>query len=165
MEVALDPLVETVSAIIRLDTGLFAKALDGLTHEALLRRTAPGVNPLIWIAGHLTGGRFSMAALLGETRPSPLGPAFGKGAVVPESAALPRAEEVLAVWREISEIVATRLANATPEQLAAPAQRRLPAGVQHVLGGLTFLTYHEGYHLGQMALIRKSFGLPGLVDA
>jgi hypothetical protein len=165
MEVLLDPSVETVFEIIRLDTGLFEKALAGLTREMLLRRVVPGTNPLIWIAGHLASARFSMATLLGEKRTSPLAPVFGRGAVVPEDAALPQAEEVLAVWREISEVVTARLAAATPEQLAQPSPRRFPAGAQHALGGLTFLAYHEGYHLGQMAFIRKGLGLSGLVDA
>jgi hypothetical protein len=164
MEVALDPSIQTVSEIIRLDTGLFEKALDGLTREMLLRRVVSGANPLIWIAGHLAGARFSMASLLGEQRPSPLGPAFAKGATVPEDSALPQAAEVLAIWRTITEVVTVRMAAATAEQLAQPSPRRFP-GVQHVLGGLTFLAYHEGYHLGQMALIRKGLGQGGLVDS
>jgi hypothetical protein len=161
----LNPSVVPVLEIIKLDTKLFEKALGGLDRQALVRPAVEHANPVIWIAGHLASARFGMAALLGEKRASPLAPVFGKGAQVPEEAALPQVDEVLAAWREISEILPTRLAEATEAQLAAPSPRRFPGGDQSVLGGLAFLTYHEGYHLGQLALIRKSLGLPGLVDA
>jgi hypothetical protein len=160
-----NPSVTPVLEIIKLDTRLFEKALGGLDRQALVRRVVEHANPMIWIAGHLASTRFGMAAFLGGGQKSPFGPAFGRGAQVPEESALPSAEEVLAVWREASEIVTRRLAEATDAQLAAPAPRRFPIADPSVLGALTFLTYHEGYHLGQMALIRKSLGLPGLVDA
>jgi hypothetical protein len=161
----LSPLVTPVLGIIKFDTGLFEKALAGLDRAALLRRAVEGANPMIWIAGHLANSRFSMATLLGEPRRSPLASVFAMGATVPEDAALPNAEELLAAWREISPVVTERLSDATEEQLAAPSPRRLPDGIDSVFGAITFLTYHEGYHIGQMALIRKGLGLPGLVDA
>jgi hypothetical protein len=159
------PSVTPVLEIIKLDTRLFEKALGGLDRQALVRRVVEHANPMIWIAGHLTSTRFGMAAFLGGSQESPFGPAFGRGAQVPDESALPSAEEVLAVWREASEIVMRRLADVTADQLAARAPRDFPIGDKTILGALTFLTYHEGYHLGQMALIRKSLGLPGLVDA
>jgi hypothetical protein len=155
----------TVIDIVRIDTGLFEKALVGLTREALVSRLVPGANPAIWIAGHLTGARYSMSSMLGEQRPSPLGPVFGKGATVPDEADLPDLDQLLSAWREISPVVLARLAEATEAQLAVTSPRRLPIKDGTIRGALTFLAYHEGYHLGQLALIRKSFGLPGLVDA
>lgn len=57
------------------------------------------------------------------------------------------------------------MAEATDMQLAAPAPRALPIADKSVLGALTFLTYHEGYHLGQIALLRKALGVTRLIDA
>ena len=159
----MNPSVTPVLEILKLDTRLFEKALGGLDRQALVRRTLEHANPLIWIAGHLAGARFGMAAFLGEKRASPFA-GFGRGATVPDEAALPEAEAVLAAWREISEILTQRLAEATDAQLAAPSPKRFPIDDGSALGALTFLTYHEGYHLGQMSLIRKGMGLPGLVD-
>ena len=158
------PSISAVRGILQVTTALFEKALGGLDRAALVRRTVPGGNPVIWIAGHMAASRFSMASLLGEPLASPLGPTFAKGAQVPGEADLPEAAQVLAVWRDVSPIVLDRLAQATAERLAAPYPRRLPLDDNSVLGAITFLTYHEGYHIGQLALIRKALGLPGLVD-
>ncbi len=130
-----------------------------------MRPAVEHANPVIWIAGHLVGTRFGMAAMLGEKRTSPLPPVFGRGAQVPDEASLPQLDQVLAAWREISEILPGRMSEATEAQLAAPSPKRFPGNDRSVLGGLTFLTYHEGYHIGQLSLIRRSLGLPGLVDA
>lgn len=161
----MNPSLTPVLEILKLDTRLFEKALDGLDRQALVRRPMEHANPVIWIAAHLTGARFGMAALLGEKRPFPFADGFGKGATLPDEAALPQVEAVLAAWREISEPLTRGLAEVPDARLAAPSPRRFPIGDRTVLGAITFLTYHEGYHIGQLALIRKAMGLPGLVDA
>lgn len=155
------PLLE----IVKLDTRLFEKALGGLDRAALVRRPVENGNPMIWIAAHMAWARYGMASMLGEKPPFSLPEAFGRGSVVPEEAALPQAEQVLAAWRDISDVLTKRLADASEDQLAAPAPRSFPIADKSVLGGIAFLLYHEGYHIGQMALMRKSLGLPGLVDA
>jgi uncharacterized damage-inducible protein DinB len=83
---------------------------------------------------------------------------------VPDEAELPDLDVVLGAWREVSTTLLERLRNATPEQLAASCPRSFPIEDKSVLGGLAFLTYHEGYHLGQLALMRRALGHPGLVD-
>ena len=45
----------------------------------------------------------------------------------------------------------------------APAARNFPTGAKSVLGGMGFFAHHGAYHIGQVALIRKSLGLGGLV--
>jgi hypothetical protein len=154
----------SVRGILKLDSGLFEKALAGLSREQLVKSIAPGANPALWIAGHLVGGRYSIASMLGGPLSSPLAPVFARGAQVPKEADLPGVEQVLAAWREISPLVLDRLDGASPEQRIAPSPKRLPLEDSSVLGAITFLTYHEGYHFGQLALVRKALGLPGLVD-
>ncbi len=161
----MNPAVVPVLDLIKLNTGLFEKALGGLDRQALARPVLPQTNPALWIAGHLTSARFGLAALLGETRSFARAPLFAKGAPLAAEADLPPVDDVLAAWREISTVVADRLAAATEAQLAATSARRYPVTDRSVLAAITFLTYHEGYHLGQLALIRKSLGRPGLVDA
>jgi hypothetical protein len=160
-----DPLVASLAGIVELNNSLFAKALDGLDRRAQLARLGDGGSPIIWIAGHLVSARVGMASLLGEPRPAPWGGMFGRGAQVPEDSLLPQAEEILSAWGEASEVLVARLNAATAAQLAAPSPRNFPISDKSVVGGLTFLVYHEGYHLGQLTTLRKAQGLPGLVDA
>ena len=44
---------------------------DGLDEGALRRQPAEGMNPPLWIAGHVTSVRFSLCAMLGEPRDVP----------------------------------------------------------------------------------------------
>ena len=161
----MNPSVAPVLAVLKLDTRLFEKALCGLDRDALVRPGVARGNPPIWIAAHLAGARYGMMALLGQPRAFPLGTSFGRGATLPETAALPQIAEVLAVWREISALFVDAVAHASDAALAATSPRSFPSDDKSVLGGLAFLAYHEGYHLGQLALIRKALGHPGLVDA
>jgi hypothetical protein len=160
----LNSLVTPLIEIVKLDTRLFEKALGGLDRGVVVRRLVEHGNPMIWIAAHLAWARCGMASMLGDKPPFPLPDAFGRGAVVPEEAKLPQTEHVLAAWRDVSDVLTKRLTEASGAQLAAPAPRSFPIADKSVLGGIAFLLYHEGYHIGQMALMRKSLGLPGLVD-
>jgi hypothetical protein len=130
----------------------------------LTRRLIEHGNPMIWIAAHLAWARCGMASMLGDKPSLPLPETFGRGAVVPDEEELPQTEQVLAAWHEVSDVLTKRLTDASEAQLAATSPRSFPIADKSVLGGIAFLLYHEGYHIGQMALMRKSLGLPGLVD-
>lgn len=58
-----------------------------------------------------------------------------------------------------------RLEELTEAELSAPAPRSFAIPDRSVRGAITFLAYHEGYHIGQMAFLRKWLGFPGLVDS
>ena len=161
MSASITPLLE----VVKLDSRLFEKALAGLDRPTLVRRLVDHANPIVWIAAHLAWARHGMASMLGAKPPFALAGLFGRGAAVPADDDLPQAEQVLAAWREISVVLVERLTEASEAQLAAASPRAFPIADKSVLGGLTFLLYHEGYHFGQLALLRKSLGLPGLVDS
>lgn len=161
MNAALFPILE----VVKLNTGLFEKALRDLDREALLRRPVAKGNPILWIAGHLTWSRYGMASFLGTKLDFPLPPVFAKGASVQTDALLPEGQAVLAAWREVSAALTQAMTDASDVQLVTPAPRPFPVADKSVLGALTFLTYHEGYHLGQIALLRKALGVARLVDA
>ncbi len=151
-----------VAQIYGVNTTLLERALEGLDREALRRQPSEGMNPPLWIAGHLTSVRFSLCAMLGEPRENPWGKTFFRGSAL-DMEALPEIDAVRKEWSEISGVLQRRLEEATPEQLDAPAPRKFAIEDSTLRGGLTFLCWHEGYHIGQMSLLRKWQGLPGLV--
>ena len=51
-----------------------------------------------------------------------------------------------------------RFASLTEADLAAPANGKPLPGVTTVAEQLAFLAFHESYHVGQLAYIRKSLG-------
>lgn len=158
-------MVPSLVGLLQQNGRLLEKALGDLEPGELTRRIVVGANPLVWIAGHLTWARFGLAQALGAENVCPLPAGFGKGAVLTDDTVLPSREAVLTAWREVSALLPDRLSAATDAQLAGAAPRKLPIADESLLGMVTFLTFHEGYHIGQIALLRKAIGRPGLVDA
>ncbi|MFI5183298.1 MAG: DinB family protein [Vicinamibacteria bacterium] len=143
---------------------LYDKALEGLDQKALLARPAEFTNPIVWIAGHLAYSRTALARTLGVSRDLPWPELFARGtaAVAPE--AYPDIALIRAAWTLASANLMARYEELTEEELAAPAPRSLPIADKSIRGGISFAAFHESYHVGQMAYIRKWLGFPGLVD-
>ena len=64
-------------------------------------------------------------------------------------------------WAEVSAQLPAILANAPPELLAAPHDK--PTFDGNTAGFVAFLAYHEAYHVGQVAYLRKWLGHGQLV--
>ena len=116
----------------------------------------------LWIAGHVTSVRFSLCAMLGEPRENPFGRTFFRGAAL-ELQALPEVGTVRETWAQVSALLLRKLDEATAAQLDAPAPKKFAIDDATLRGSLTFLCWHEGYHIGQLSLLRKWRGLSGLV--
>lgn len=154
--------IRPVAQLYGVNTALFGRALDGLDREALLRRPDEGTNPLLWIAGHLTSVRYSVYGLLGAPIENPWGKTFFRGSVL-DVDALPDIGGIRAAWEALGPQLLQRLDEATPEQLAAPAPKKFAIEDTSIRGAITFLSWHEGYHMGQMSLLRRWLGHSGLV--
>ena len=158
------PSIVPISQIFGVSTALYEKALAGLDRETLLKRPGTGTNPLLWIAGHLASSRYGLAGVLGRPREFPLGKIFSRGAAPGDLSALPEIGPIQEAWRDISALLMSRLEELTDAELSAPSPRSFPIPDGTIRGAITFLAYHEGYHVGQMAYLRKWLGFPGLVD-
>ena len=150
-----------VAQVYGMNTVLYERALEGMDEEVLRRRPSENGNPPLWIAGHLASVRFGIAGLLGQPRENPLGKTFVRGASV-DAAALPDVEVIRKAWGEASALVRKGLEEATEELLAQPSPRKFPIDDATIRGAITFLCWHEGYHMGQMSLLRRCAGLAGL---
>jgi len=153
--------IRPVAQLYGVNSGLFGRALDGLDRAALLRRPDEGTNPLLWIAGHLTSVRYSIHGLLGPALENPWGRTFFRGSAL-DLTALPEIDAIREKWDSLAPLLMERLEEATPEQLATPAPKAFPIEDRSLRGAITFLSWHEGYHMGQMSLLRRWLGHSGL---
>ena len=48
------------------------------------------------------------------------------------------------------------------EQLSRPLEKPMPDGANTVAGLVRFMCFHESYHIGQLGLLRRLLGKPGL---
>ncbi len=141
--------------------------LAGITHAESLVRPAAGGNCLNWVVGHLLTVEGLILSLLGQPPVMPAGalaryergaPPLADGADALDLARL------LAAWDEAAPRLEAGFAAITSERLASPAPFS-PTGDPHETVGslLTALVWHQGYHAGQAAILRRLAGKPGAI--
>ncbi len=159
----MDPVIAAAAELFQVGGHLFPKSLEGLERGDLLR--APGdANPMIWLAGHLTYCRCAVSRFTGSNRELPWAELFGRYSKLADDSAYPSIDAVLAVWNEASAEIPERLKQLDEAALAAPAPSRMPVKDPSLRGAISFMAWHEAYHVGQMAYVRKWLGKGGLID-
>lgn len=137
------------------------KNLEGVSHEESMRGPTGGGNCANWVLGHLVSTRLALLGLVGA---EPVGspeihhiydaqedaPAFDPARALPM-------EQLLALFDESQERLRAALPHITDERLAAPAL------LGTVGDTVAFLTFHEGYHCGQLGVLRRTLGKPGKI--
>jgi hypothetical protein len=151
-----------IASLYRAGESLFERTICDLTREQGLACTGAS-NPPLWIAAHLVGTRFGLLQMIGVRCDRPWGDRFTRGAERGDLASIPEASEIVSCWKTAVASLGSRLPLLTDAELDAPSPRKLPIEDASVLGAMGFLAWHEGYHFGQLALARKTLGLPGLV--
>ena len=158
----MDPRVQPLAAILRLNTRLFLNCLDGLSDETARVRHASGVNSATFIAAHVTDSRFFILKTLGGTLENPLSASLDKAKSIDDITDWPALDTIRGAWTEVSSAIDGQLVASTPDDLSTAVDARFPGVERTRLGALTFLVQHDSYHLGQLALLRKPAGLPAM---
>ncbi len=123
---------------------------------------ACGHNPK-WIVGHLATYRHRVLGLMGLPDPAaPWAAVFARGTTSTDVPGDVDMQEVIASFQAAQVLMADRWEALTQEDLAIPTGRKLPDGSEDVGGAIRFLAWHETYHLGQLGLLRRMAGRPGL---
>lgn len=147
-----------LSDILKLQTRLFKNVLKDIDPEKETERINGNTNHLRWLAAHVVSTRYFIGQLAGMEIEEPHFDIIGQGKKLDETIEYPTLEESLQDWDAIAGKVEEGLANASDEVLSAKAPFEFPAVDNTILGAVSFMVHHEAYHIGQMGLIRKSFG-------
>jgi hypothetical protein len=159
----MDPVLAACTTMMGTNEHLLGKAVEGLTPEDGWKH--PGdANPIHWIAGHVTIYRHSLLAALGVGSELPWAAPFKRLTQPDSSAEVPPLPEILAALSAAGPRLAARYAELSDADLSAPAPFKLPTPDPSLRGMIAFFAYHESYHLGQIAYVRKWIGGPGIVD-
>jgi hypothetical protein len=153
---------DSIRQMLAFATRVMAVNLEGFTHDEALAQPPGGGNCVNWVVGHVIVHRNHMLRALGHApvwgaeddarydRGSQ--PVTGPGDALPLEAltdALARSREAL-----VAALDAT-----TDEVLAA-----VPDGATMPLGQrLALLMVHEGYHVGQISMLRRVSGRAGAI--
>jgi len=159
----MDPVLAVCVNMMGTNEHLLGKALEGLSVEDAWKH--PGdANPIYWIAGHVTIYRHSLLAALGAGSELPWAAPFKRTMQPDPSAGGPALAEISSSLSSAAPRLAARFAELSDADLAAEAPFKLPTPDRTLRGMIAFFAYHESYHLGQIALVRKWLGGPGIVD-
>lgn len=157
-----NPITAPLAVIFSANDGLITRAVDGLTADELWHRPSDHSNPMHWLVGHIVHTRAFVLRLLGEEYRTGWGEIFRRGASLGERRDYPELAAIDRVRADISSRIRTQLSTATDDVLARPATMQLPGGTKTIADQIGFLAFHESYHVGQLAYIRKLLGHSGI---
>ncbi len=153
-----------LSRLYRFNDKVIDMTTDGFSiADWLYRPSQSGGNHAYWILGHLALARRGILRGLGRSVPAaPWEEHFKKGSKLGEGIVGPQPDELRGDFHASGETLAKRLEEITPEEAAAPYVRKYPDGSEDVAGAMQFMLWHEANHLGQLTLLRRAVGKPGL---
>ncbi|WP_072922427.1 DinB family protein [Chryseobacterium sp. OV279] len=144
--------------ILKLNDRLFINALENITNEQAKERLSEHNNPVNWLANHILWGRYEMLDLLGKAREkNPYKELFENFKPYDEDTVLNQIEYIKEEWSKVALLISDALETVTEERLAEEAKSVTPIGIPTIFGSLSFFVWHESYHLGQVALLKKHY--------
>ena len=158
MNDALEPLVRTLD----LNTRLFLNAFEGVDDRIATSRPNESTNHMAFVACHLVEARHYLGNAVGHESESPFKELEGARGI-DDIEKFPTVEEIRSAWTKISEPLSHQLASLGDSDLRREVERPFPIeGGKTILAAITFLLEHDSFHIGQLAFLRRYFGLDAL---
>jgi uncharacterized damage-inducible protein DinB len=157
----MDAQLVPLKAMLELSSRLFINSFEGVDDETARVRPSSSTNNMAFIALHVLDARAYLARYLGLDYQHPF---TGLESVnsIDDMTDYPAVEDILASWREVSELLDEGMSTLSSEELAKESPQDFPVDDGSVMGGLAFLLLHESFHIGQLALLRKYLGLSSM---
>jgi uncharacterized damage-inducible protein DinB len=153
-------LLKPIADSFRTTNVVLELCLGDLNDNDSKHRTRDGEGPSIaWEVGHMLDFRCTALRLLGVTQESYY---TAKYSVIRASDGrdYPDVTTYGREWKHLNAELERALETAASESLECLVEDRV-YGTRTVLESLVFLTWHEAYHMGALAAIRKQLGYPG----
>jgi hypothetical protein len=147
-----------ISGIFKINTEVINRAIAGVKSEDWFRKPGDDSNHLMWLLGHLVVHRGEVLKNLGHGWDSSWASLFKPGSEHVAHAEYPSIEEMMDSWTKTSEQLRTALRESTEDVLAKPAPAGPPSFDKNLSGTVAFYAFHDAYHTGQVAFLRKWLG-------
>lgn len=154
---------ESLITCFTMSSYVLERNLEGLSHEDSLRQPVPGGNCLNWVMGHIVQARNRTLKLVGA---KPLFEfekfaAYEWDPVTSAEGALPF-DELVENYKMLQEPLLEGIKGLREEDMAAKAQFGPTSDPDETVGSmLPKVAFHEAYHVGQTAMLRRLAGHPG----
>jgi uncharacterized damage-inducible protein DinB len=150
-----------LSKLFELNYGALFRNLEGITHEESFIEPQPGGNCLNWVLGHIVASRSRLLLIVGVPPIWPKELAFRYSGREEANWSSAEATHLDTIKTDLARSQ-QQLLNAldTMSDKALMTQTNDGRTLAEVVG---FLHFHESYHSGQVALLRRIIGKAGVI--
>jgi hypothetical protein len=157
-------IAKTLGRLFEINLFAIRANAEGVSDSEALLQPQPGGNCMNWIVGHIVTSREAMLTLLGEppVLPAEVASRYKRGAppvtAAGESGTLPLSELLAALTTSQERLL--RGIKGAPEEKWSESVPNFGTAREAV----HFLHFHEAYHAGQLALLRRMAGKKGAIQ-
>lgn len=150
-----------LAKLYEINYGALFRNLEGITHEESFVQPEPAGNCVNWVLGHIVATRNRLLPLVGAEPIWPREQAFrysgrDEANFSPETAV--HLDSIKTDLARSQQQLLTALEALSDRDLSAPGKDGRP--LAEIIG---FFQFHESYHSGQIALLRRIIGKPGVI--
>ena len=143
-----------------LHTGLFAKAIDGISDEDAHNRLGTKANHVAWLAGSLVESRCEGARNVGLDMTQTAHELFKDHQGIKDGVTYPPLAQFLKDWNTVSPLLRAKSLELDTAWLDTRINMEGWEASNYEL--ITFVTYREANCIGQIALWRRLLGYPAM---
>lgn len=152
------PSIIGLANILKLNERLFINALENISHEQAKEHLSEHNNPINWLSNHILWGRYKILELLGKSdEKNPYSGLFENFRPYDKNIEFNQIDYIKEEWSKVTILISEALETVTEERLAEETKSVTPMGIPTIFGSLSFLVWHEVYHLGQVAFLKKYY--------
>lgn len=151
---------QSLANVLEFNDQILMLGLTDMTDVLARRQLRTGGPSIAWNMGHMMQLRNEIAKAIGCRAPGIDLEPYKTGADT--GASYPTTETLRAQWNEFSRRFITAIKQLDAATLAGPTPIQLPHGERTLLDALRLIVWHEGLHLGQIAMLRSHHGLTPL---
>ncbi len=159
---------EIAQSALELSRRSTLKMVADIPNEKFCEQPVPGANHAMWILGHLANTDNWFASTFGK-RESVIDESWGKmfgmkTTPVSDPSGYPSVGDVKAGLERARLSLMEALKSMDEQQLLAPLTEGMESFAPNIAGAMSTLAWHEGLHAGQLSALRRSLGLPHVLD-
>lgn len=147
--------------LLELNTGAIKMTLKDVTSGQAAKSPHANCNSAHFVLGHIATYRLEMVRHLGVEVPHDLGKTFAWGAKDEQRETYPPLKELHQIIEDTESRIRARLDTITDAELEAEGAYEVAPMPKTVEGVISFLVFHETYHVGQLGYQRRFHGQEG----
>lgn len=164
MKNTITPALEIIIPGYRMHTQMFDNALQNISEPDAKKRMENNSNHVVWMAGNLVNCRYWLANILGLEDKDPNEDLFKEAKALDDTFSYPSLETLKKEWHIISPKLYQKLTNTTASELQEPFKFGMDVDFieENKLNMVGMCIDRESYLFGQVGLMRRLLGLPGM---